>query len=57
MDKNTFELVKDFYTLKKEYEVNMVQLRQRLQRLDRDVDRLTRSFNELKDAVGEPGDR
>lgn len=49
----TFELVKDFYSLRKEYEVNMQQIQQANQRLRAEVDRLTKSFNELRDSLVE----
>ena len=53
MDEKLFELVKDFYTLRTEYEVNMKSIQQSIRRLDQDVSKLTKSFNELRDALEE----
>lgn len=53
MEKETFELVKDFYTLKTQYEVNMQQIQSTNRRLTQDVERLTKSFNELRDSLVE----
>lgn len=51
MADNVFQITKDFYTLKAEYEMNMQQIQRVNQELRREVDRLTKSFNELRDVV------
>ena len=53
MEESIYQLFKDFYTLKAEYQVNMQQIQQANQGLTREVDRLIASFNELRDSVAE----
>ena len=57
MDDAIFRLVRDFYPLKAEYEVNMARIQQQLKELRRENDKLTKSFNELRDAVAEDRDK
>lgn len=51
MDENIFQLTKDFYTLKAEYEMNMQQLAKTNQRMQADIEALRKSFNELRDSM------
>lgn len=53
MEQQLFELTRDFYTLRKEYEVNMQNIQKSLQRLESDNSRLTKTLNELRDVVAE----
>lgn len=53
MEHSLFKLTKDFYTLKAEYLLNMQQIQQANQRLTSEVDRLTKSFNKLRDSFAE----
>lgn len=53
MDETYFKLVRDFYILKTEYEINMQQLANTHKRLAADNEKLRKSFNELRDHVAE----
>jgi len=53
MEQQIFELARDFYTLKAEYEMNMKQIERVTTRLTQDNERLRKSFNELRDSFAE----
>lgn len=48
-----FQLTRDFYTLKKEYEINMESILKTLTRQTKDIEQLGKRFNELRDHVEE----
>ncbi len=48
-----FELIKDFYTLKTQYEVSMANLQRVIDKHERDLTKLTNSFNQLRDSFAE----
>lgn len=53
MDSQVFELAKDFYTLKAEYQMNMQQLQKTNQKQNGELSELRRSINELRDHIAE----
>lgn len=48
MDESIFQLSKDLYTLKAEYEMNIQQLSRTNQRMQADIEVLRKSSNELR---------
>ncbi len=57
MEESIYQLLKDFYTLKAEYDMNMQQLANTNKRLTADIEKLRTSFNELRDHVEENDER